>query len=148
MNDELFEFHMNSQIVSFIDDRDGTFIKRTIIYSPTISQRDIYNYFLLSISRKVRLTFSEIESCICLFKPQELTKYTEGRIDNYWMDGVVYLMTDKNKHENKYTLLVLPSDLENHNIFNTLRRQKGFICSDIIDNCWIKRQGIEYDVMS
>ena len=80
---------MNSQIVSFIDDRDGTFIKRTIIYSPTISQRDIYNYFLLSISRKVRLKFSEIESCICLFKPQELTKYTESRIDNYWMDGVV-----------------------------------------------------------
>ncbi|MBO0442282.1 hypothetical protein [Vagococcus fluvialis] len=64
------------------------------------------------------------------------------------MDGVVYLMTDKNKHENKYTLLVLPSDLENHNVFNTLKRQKGFICLDIIDNCWIKRQGIEYDVMS
>ncbi|WP_420522397.1 hypothetical protein [Vagococcus fluvialis] len=57
-------------------------------------------------------------------------------------------MTDKNKHENKYTLLVLPSDLENHNVFNTLKRQKGFICLDIIDNCWIKRQGIEYDVMS
>lgn len=146
LDNNLIKFHMNSQRVFFNDGANGTLIRRTIVYASSISQQDIYNYFLLSISRKVSLEFSDIESCICYFKPQELTKYAEGRIDAYWVDGEIHLMTDKNK--DNYELLVLSSDLEKQIVFNTLKEQKDLIYANTLEDCWIKRKGIEYDFIS
>lgn len=143
-NIEIIQSNMNMQTISFYDKRKDELIKRTIVYSNSIPQQEIYEYFLISISRKVALEFGEIEPCVCYFELHELIKNNDCRIDYYWMDAGIYLTNkeQKNKEEeskNKPELFILTTNLEDEKQINFVNR---------LGNCWIKRQGNEYETIN
>lgn len=143
----LIQAHMNMQSISFCDELNGkpTTIKRVVVYASSISQQEVCKYFLASISREIDLEFGEIEPCICYFESQELMRTKDCRIDNYWIDGSIYLMTDKNKNE--FSLIVLGDGLGKNILSNMIKEQEQLAHVDQLENCWIKRQGNELSMI-
>ncbi len=133
---------MNKQTVSFKNTPDSSVITRTIVYLPTISQQEIIQYFLSSISRDCSVEVGEIESCICYFESQELTTQIECHIDKHWIDGTIHLMLNKNTQ--KEELIVLSTYLDEKERVGDLKEQDQLIYVNTLEDCWIKRKGSEY----
>lgn len=69
---ELIKAYINKNTVAFNDIKDSTLITRNVVYSFSIHQKEMCEYFLTSISQNYELTVSHSEPCICYFDSQEL----------------------------------------------------------------------------
>lgn len=137
---------MIRQSISFQDIESGTLITRTIVYSRSIPQKDIVNYFLCSISRQFPVTLSPREKCVCYFSSQELDYISEYRIDQHWIDGEVHIVL--NNEINQEELVVLANRLNHNWMFDYLKNQDKLIYVNTLEECWIKRKGTEYDLVN
>lgn len=136
---------MNRQSISFRDLESGTLITRTIVYSHNISQKEIIDYFLLSISRKSPVTVGSRERCMCYLSPEELKRVSKYPIDQHWIDGEIYIAL--NQETNQEELVVLANRLDNNWVFDYLKEQHQLTYVNTLEECWIKRKGTEYELV-
>lgn len=136
---------MKRQAISFRDLESGTFITRTIVYSHSISPKEIIDYFLSSISRQFPVTISSPEACVCYFSPQELTHSNQQRIDQHWIDGEIHILLNQESRQEE--LIVLANRLEHNRVFDYLKEQEQLIYVNTLEECWIKRKGTEYELV-
>ncbi|MFI3803996.1 hypothetical protein [Vagococcus fluvialis] len=121
-------------------------VYREIVYPISDNSKDIYRYFLDSISLNSFICVGEKKECFYYISEDDYI-VEDGKIESYWVDGEIYLIEYYEKNHNNFFVWASNSSLtdgKHRKILNSVVKNSKINFIDELNKCWIKRVETNY----
>lgn len=132
------------QSVSFYDKEKDRVFFREIIYPMKESPNNIFKYILNSIPSIKVICVDKKEECLYFVSGKSYLSEEISKIDEYWLDGEIYLIDYEKNSQRTYIKIVTDSEYtkrELNELINNLLENSKIYFIDKLNDCWIKRKG-------
>lgn len=116
-------------------------VYREIVYPISDNSKDIYRYFLDSISLNSFICVGEKKECFYYLSEDDYI-VEDGKIESFWVDGEIYLIEYYEKNYNNFFVWASNSSLTDgkyRKILNSVVKNSKINFIDELNKCWIKR---------